>query len=94
MELTGENWNTQDSIAFLQAVEGLGAEEIAALMTDLEKMDPNDVRRYRLCNALMNRWATIDPDGAWDAAVQFKSKKSETATDLIGDRDDLTFRPR
>ncbi len=74
LELTNDNWNAQDSIAFLEAVEGLGASEIAAMMIDLEKLDSNDNRRYRLCNALMNRWAAIDPDGAWDAATQFKEK--------------------
>ncbi|HSP43555.1 MAG TPA: hypothetical protein VLO11_11835 [Luteolibacter sp.] len=71
LELTGDHWNAQDSIAFLEAVERLGAEEIAALMIDLENLDPTDPRRYRLCNALINRWAAIDPDGAWDAATRF-----------------------
>ena len=74
MELTGDNWNAQDSIVFLEAVEGLGAEEIAAMMSDLKNLDPTDARRYRLSNALINRWAAIDPDGAWDAAMQFDDK--------------------
>jgi hypothetical protein len=86
MEMTGDNGNTRDSIAFLEAVEGLGAEEIAAMMPDLEKLDPGDARRYRLCNALINRWAAVDPDGAWDAAMQFNDKnlKRQMISSVIG----------
>lgn len=86
MNLTGESWNPQDSIAFLEAVEGLGAEEIAAMMGDLEKLDPTDARRHRLGNALINRWAAIDPDGAWDAAMQFgdKNLRRQLITSVIG----------
>jgi hypothetical protein len=86
MELAGDPGDTQDSITFLEAVEALGVEEIAALMSDLEKMDPNDSRRYRLCVALMNRWALIDPDGAWDAAVHFKSRnlRQQLVSSVIG----------
>jgi hypothetical protein len=74
MKLAGDNWNGQVSIAFLKAVEGLGAGEIAALMIDLEKLDPSEGGRDQLFVALMNRWAVIDPDGAWDAATHFKDK--------------------
>lgn len=86
MELTDDNRNPQDSIAFLEAVEALGAGEIAAMMSDLEKLDPNDVRLYQLCNALINRWAAIDPDGAWDAAMQFNDKnlKQQMIASVIG----------
>jgi hypothetical protein len=86
LEITGDSWNAQDSIAFLEAVEGLGAQEIAAMMTDLEKLDPTDVRRYRLCSALINRWSMIDPDGAWDAALQFEDKnlKRQMISSVIG----------
>lgn len=86
MELTGDNWNALDSIAFLEAVESLGVEEIAAMMGDLEKLDPTDARRYRLCNALINRWAMLDPDGAWDAATQFKEKnlRQQLISSVIG----------
>ena len=74
MELAGDDWNGQVSIAFLKAVEELGAGEIAALMLDLEKVDPNDPSRFQLICALTNRWAVIDPDGAWVAANQLKDK--------------------
>ncbi len=86
LKLTGDHWNAQDSIAFLEAVERLGAEEIAAMMIDLEKLDKSDARRYRLCNALINRWAVIDPDGAWDAATQFgdKNLKRQMIASVIG----------
>lgn len=86
MELTGTNQSPQDAIAFLQAVEGLGAEEIAAMMSDLEKLDPDDNRRYQLCNALINRWAAIDPDGAWMATMQFDDKnlKRQMIASVIG----------
>ena len=84
--LVGDKWNAQPSIAFLEAVEGLDAGEITALMSDLEKFDPNDARRSRLCNALINRWAAIDPDGAWDAAMKFDDKnlKRQMITSVIG----------
>ena len=86
LELLGDNWNGQDSIAFLEAVERLGAEEIATMMIDLKNHDPNDARQYRLRSALINRWAAIDPDGAWDAAMQFddKSLKSQMIASVIG----------
>ncbi|MEY3894894.1 MAG: hypothetical protein RLZZ214_413, partial [Verrucomicrobiota bacterium] len=86
MELTSDSWNAQESIAFLEAVEGLGAAEIAAMMSDLEKLDPNDARRYRLSNALINRWAAVDPDGAWDAAMLFDDKnlKRQMIASVIG----------
>lgn len=86
MNLTRDNWNPRDSIAFLEAVERLGVEEIATMMVDLEKLDRGDSRRYQICNALMNRWAAIDPDGAWDAAMQFtdKSLKAQMIPAVIG----------
>lgn len=86
MELTEENRTPQDSIAFLEAVERLGAAEIAGMMNDLEKLDPSDARRYRLCNALINRWAAIDPDAAWDATMQFgdKNLKRQMIASVIG----------
>lgn len=86
MELTGDHFNNQDSIAFLKAVEGLGADEIAAMMIDLEKLDRTDPHRYQLCNALINRWAAIDPDGAWDAATQFNDRnlKRQMISSVIG----------
>jgi hypothetical protein len=93
LELTGDNLNAQPSIAFLEAVEGLGAGEIAAMMSGLEKLDPNDAGRYRLRNALINRWAAVDPDGAWDAAVQLNDKnlKQQMIAAVIGEisRSDL-----
>jgi hypothetical protein len=84
--LVGDKWNAQPSIAFLEAIEGLDAEEITAMMSDLEKFDPSDARRSRLCNALINRWAAIDPDGAWDAAMKFDDKnlKRQMITSVIG----------
>jgi hypothetical protein len=86
MKLTSNNWNAPESIAFLKAVEELGAEEIAAMMIDVEKLDPSDTRRHRLCNALINRWAAIDPDGAWNAALQFNDKnlKAQMISSVIG----------
>lgn len=86
LNLTSDNWNTQDSIAFLTAVEALGAGEIAAMMVDLGKLDPSDTRRYRLFNALINRWAAIDPDGAWDAAIKFDDQnlKRQMIASVIG----------
>lgn len=86
MELTEENQNPQNAIAFLKAVAGLGAEEIAAMMVDVEKINPSDHRRYQLCNALINRWAEIDPDAAWDAAMQFEDKnlKRQMISSVIG----------
>ena len=63
-----------DSIAFLQAIEALGADEIAAMMIDVQKMNPGDRGRYQLCNALLNRLAEIDPDHAWDTLMQFGDK--------------------
>jgi hypothetical protein len=86
MELTGQNRSPKDSIAFLEAVEGLGAREIAAMMSDLEKLDPGDSRRYQLCHALLNRWATIDPDGAWAAVMEFDDKnlKRQMIASVIG----------
>ena len=93
IELTGDNWNAQDSIVFLQAIERLGAEEIAAMMIDLKSLDPNDARRYRLGNALIIRWAAIDPDGAWDAAMQFDDNnlKQQMISRVVGEisRSDL-----
>lgn len=74
MELISANWNAAESITFLQAVEALGVEQIAAMMSDLSALDPNDPRRYRLCNAISNRWAALDPDGAWNAVIQLKDK--------------------
>ncbi|QTN31781.1 hypothetical protein HZ994_05385 [Akkermansiaceae bacterium] len=86
LELTGDHWNGQDSITFLQAIEQLGADEIAALMIGLEKPDPTNPRRYRLCIALINRWAAIDPGGAWDAATQFgdNNLKQQMISTVIG----------
>jgi hypothetical protein len=86
MALTGNNRNPKDAIAFLEAVEKLGAEEIAAMMIDIEKLDPNDGSRYQLCSALINRWAVVDPDGAWEAAMQFgdKNLKRQMISSVIG----------
>ena len=86
LDLTGDDWSVQDSIQFLEAVEGLEAAEIAAMMTELEKHDPSDDRLDRLRNALINRWARIDPDGAWDAVMQFEDKnvKRHIITSVIG----------
>jgi len=86
MELNGENRTPQDAIAFLEAVERLGAAEISAMMSDIEKLDPSDTRRYQLCNALINRWAVVDPDGAWDAAMEFgdKNLKRQMIESVIG----------
>jgi hypothetical protein len=93
MEMTGENRNPKDSIAFLEAVEALGAREIAAMVDDLKKLDPGDVRRYQLSHALFNRWAMIDPDGAWDAVMEFDDKnlKRQMIASVIGEisRSDL-----
>lgn len=93
MELTGQNRNPKDSIAFLEAVEALGAREIAEMVGDLKKMDPGDVRRYQLCHALFNRWAMIDPDGAWAAVMEFDDKglKRQMIASVIGEisRSDL-----
>jgi cytochrome c553 len=86
LELTGDRGNGQDSIAFLQAVERLGADEIAAMMTDFKNLDPTDARRYQLSNALINRWAAIDPDGAWDAVLNLDDKnlKRQMIASVIG----------
>ncbi len=87
MELTREDRPMQNSIAFLEAVERLGAEEIAAMLVDLEKFDPNDPRGYQITSALINRWAAIDPDGAWDAAIHFSHKnlKRQMIASVIGE---------
>lgn len=69
-ELAG-NRSPKDSIAFLEAIEALGADEIDAMMVDLQKLNPGDHSRYQLCSALLNRWASIDADGAWDAVMHF-----------------------
>ncbi len=83
-ELAGNRPN--DSIAFLQAIEALGADEIAAMMIDVQKMNPSDNGRYQLCNALLNRLAEIDPDHAWDTAMQFGDKdlKRQMISTVIG----------
>ncbi len=86
LEMTDDQWDAQDSIAFLQAIEKLGVQEIAAMMLDIEKLDPTDPRRYRLSHALGKRWALIDPDGAWDAAMQTtdKNMKRQMIGSVIG----------
>jgi hypothetical protein len=86
MELSGENRTPQDTIAFLEAVERLGTADISGMLGDLGKLDPGDARRYQLCNALINRWAAVDPDGAWDAAMQFgdSNLKRQMISSVIG----------
>jgi len=86
LHLTSINYGAPDSIAFMTAIEALGGDDIASILIDLEDVEKGDPRQYRIRNALFNRWAKVDPEGAWDAARQLKDKsvRSQMIANVIG----------